>query len=69
VFRGLATWTAARLVARVVGRLAARRLDRGDESATDIRRVLIMDGEELRPTNPALTRVRLDLAMAGASST
>jgi hypothetical protein len=46
-------------------RLAARRLDEGDESSTVIRRVLAMGGVELRPTNPALSRVRMDAVMGG----
>ena len=37
----------------------------GDESSTSIRRVFTHTGLELHPRNPALSRVRLDLAMAG----
>lgn len=50
----------------VGARLAARRLDEGDESSTALRRVLAMGGVELRPTNPALARLRIDSAMGGA---
>jgi hypothetical protein len=50
----------------LAGRLTAWRKDEGDESSTSIRRVLTHDGLELRPTNPQLSRVRIDLAMAGA---
>jgi len=38
----------------------------GDETSTSIRRTLTHFGLELRPRNPALTRVRVDLAMSGA---
>lgn len=51
----------------VVGRRAARRVNEGDESSTSIRRVLTHGGFELRPTNPALSSVRVDLAMGGAN--
>jgi hypothetical protein len=66
VIRSLALWTLGQLALVVVGRLAARRLDRGDETSTDIRRVYVMSGEELRPTDPALSRVRIDAVMGGA---
>ncbi|UOY00452.1 hypothetical protein [Blastococcus sp. PRF04-17] len=46
--------------------LTAWRKNEGDESSTSIRRVLTHFGLELRPRNPALSRVRVDLAMAGA---
>ena len=49
----------------VLARLAARRLDQGDENSTGIRRVLAMSGVELRPSNPALSRFRLDSVMGG----
>ena len=49
----------------VTGRVAAQQKNDGDESSTSIRRVLTHNGLELHPRNPALTRVRLDLAMAG----
>jgi hypothetical protein len=66
VLRSLALWTLGQLALIVVGRLAARRLDSGDEASTDIRRVYVMSGEELRPTDPALSRVRVDAVMGGA---
>lgn len=56
-------------VVGVVGRVAARRVDDGDESSTSIRRVRTHRAFELRPTNPALSSVRVDLAMGGATST
>jgi hypothetical protein len=43
----------------------ARRRNEGDESSASIRRVLTHNGIELHPRNPALSRVRLDIAMAG----
>jgi len=66
VLRSLALWTLGQLALVVVGRLLARRLDRGDETASDIRRVYVMSGEELRPTGPGLSRVRVDAVMGGA---
>src|SRR3954470_23761509 len=45
VLRSLALWTLGQLALIVVGRLAARRLDSGDETSTDIRRVYVMNGE------------------------
>lgn len=55
------------VVLAVAGRLAARRVNEGDESSTSIRRVLTHGGFELRPTNPALSSVQVDLAMGGAN--
>jgi hypothetical protein len=66
VLRSLALWVVGQAALVAVGRLAARRLDRGDESSTDIRRVYVMSGEELRPTDPGLARVRVDAVMGGA---
>jgi hypothetical protein len=66
VVRSLALWTLGQLALVVVGRLVARRLGRGDETSTDIRRVYVMGGEELRPTDPGLSRVRVDAVMGGA---
>ncbi|WP_448626128.1 hypothetical protein [Geodermatophilus sp. URMC 64] len=61
----LAAWVGFQLVLGLLGRLAARRLDAGDEDATAIRRVRTVSGLELRPTNPALARIDVDLGMAG----
>ncbi len=58
-------WWALQAVLAVAGRLVARRLDEGDESTSSIRRVVVLGGVELRPVNPELSRVRLDLVMAG----
>jgi len=66
VLRSVAISVAAQAVLALVGRLVARRLDQGDETSTDIRRVYVMSGAELRPTDPALTRVRVDAVMGGA---
>jgi hypothetical protein len=62
----LAVWLGVQVVLVVAGRLAARRLDRGDESSASIRRVTTMGGVQLRPVNPALSSVQLDVAMGGA---
>jgi hypothetical protein len=66
VLRWVALWTLGQAVLLVVARVAARRLHRGDETSTDIRRLLVMTGEELRPTDPGLSRVRVDAVMGGA---
>jgi hypothetical protein len=66
VLRSVLVWLVAQAVVVAVARLAARRLDRGDETSTDIRRVYVMSGEELRPTDPGLSRVRVDAVMGGA---
>jgi len=63
--RGVVIATAVQALLLLVGRVAARRLDEGDETASDIRRVLVQNGVELRPTNPALARVRIDAVMGG----
>jgi hypothetical protein len=49
----------------VAGLVWAWRADEGDDSTAGIRRVRVMAGTELRPQNPGLSRVRLDLLMAG----
>jgi hypothetical protein len=61
----LAAWWSFQLVLAVGGRLVAHRKNEGDETSASIRRVRTLGGVELRPTNTALSRVRLDLAMAG----
>ena len=50
----------------LAGRVLARRSDEGDDGAVGIRRFRLAGGTQLRPTNPALARLRLDLVMAGA---
>jgi hypothetical protein len=62
---GLAVWTGFQLLMAAGGRLAAARLNEGDEGAMGIRRVQTLGAVELRPTNPQLTRIRMDLGMAG----
>jgi hypothetical protein len=59
-------WLTFQAVLAVAGRVAARRRNEGDESSASIRRVFTHNGLELRPRNPALSRVRVDMAMAGA---
>jgi hypothetical protein len=63
--RGVAIATAVQVLLLIVGRVLARRYDGGDETSADIRRVLVQNGVELRPTNPALSRVRMDAVMGG----
>jgi hypothetical protein len=59
-------WFAFQAVVALLGWAMARRRNEGDESSTSIRRVLTHFGLELRPRNPELSRVRVDLAMSGA---
>ena len=61
----LLAWWSFQAVLAVTARLLARRKNEGDESSTAIRRVQAVGGVELRPENPALSRVRVDLVMAG----
>jgi hypothetical protein len=61
--RKLLPWLAGWLAFQ--GRVLAWRRDEGDESSASIRRVLTHHGLELHPRNPALSRLRVDLAMAG----
>jgi hypothetical protein len=49
----------------LTGRITAWRKNEGDESSTSIRRVFTHNGLELHPRNPEVSRIRLDLAMAG----
>ena len=49
----------------VVGLVWSLRADEGDDGAAVIRRVRVMGGTQLRPRNPALSRVGLDVVMAG----
>jgi hypothetical protein len=50
---------------RVGGRLLARRLNSGDETSSQLRRVQTMGQVSLRPTSHELSRLRFDLAFAG----
>ena len=58
-------WLGVQAVVALAGLLAAARLDEGGEASTVIRRVRTMGGLQLRPTNPQLSRVQLDLVMGG----
>lgn len=49
----------------LAGLVWALRADEGDDGTTGIRRVRVMGGTQLRPRNPGLARVRLDVVMAG----
>jgi hypothetical protein len=62
----LVGWFTFQAVVAIAGWVTAWRKNVGDESSTSIRRVFTHNGLELRPRNPQITRVRLDLAMAGA---
>jgi hypothetical protein len=59
-------WVAFQAAVAAVGWVTAWRKNEGDESSTSIRRVLTHSGLELRPVNPRLSRVRVDMAMSGA---
>lgn len=62
----LVGWLAFHAAVALVGWTTAWRKNEGDESSTNIRRVLTHFGLELHPRNPELSRVRVDLAMSGA---
>ena len=61
----LVGWAVFQVAVAVTGRLLAWRSDEGDESSTSIRRTLTHNGMQLRPTSPRLSRLRIDLGMAG----
>ncbi len=61
----LVGWFVFQALVAIYGRVTAWRKNMGDESSTSIRRVFTHTGLELHPRNPQLSRVRLDLAMAG----
>ena len=65
VLRWLAAWWTFQLVVGGAVRLLGRRKNQGDETSTSIRRLQSLGPVELRPTNPSLSRVRIDLVMAG----
>ena len=58
-------WFTFQAVVALTGFLTAWRRNEGDATSTSIRRVVTHNGLELRPTNPDLSRLRVDLAMAG----
>jgi hypothetical protein len=62
----LLAWWALQGAVALTGRFVARRKDEGDESTAGIRRVVAVGGVQLRPVNPELARVRVDLVMGGA---
>jgi hypothetical protein len=62
----LLAWAAFQATVALVGLILRWRTNEGDENSTSIRRVLTHGGMELRPTNPRLSRIRVDVAMAGA---
>ena len=62
-------WIAGVLAAQgavaLAGQVWAWRRDEGDDSTAGIRRVRVMGGTQLRPHHRDLSRIRLDVAMAG----
>ncbi|MGY1770013.1 hypothetical protein [Blastococcus sp. SYSU D00813] len=70
LLRRVLPWLAGAVVLQaggvLTGRVLARHRDEGDDTTAGIRRFRLMGGTELRPRSPELSRVRLDLVMAGA---
>jgi hypothetical protein len=62
----VAAWFTFQGLVALAGLVTKWRKNEGDESSTSIRRVFTHTGLELHPRNPDLSRIRLDLAMAGA---
>ena len=62
----IGVWVGFQAVVAAIGWTVAWRKNVGDETSTSIRRTITHFGLELRPTNPRLSRLRVDLAMAGA---
>ena len=58
-------WFTFQALVALAGVLTAWRRDEGDATSTSIRRTVTHNGLELRPTNADLSRLRVDLAMAG----
>lgn len=61
----LGAWLAVQGALALGGLVWAWRTDEGDDSTAGIRRSRVMAGTELHPHHPQLSRVRLDLVMAG----
>jgi hypothetical protein len=61
----VAVWLTVQALVGGVGRILAYRHDEGDDSTAGIRRVQTLGEVRLRPYNPQLARVRVDLMMAG----
>jgi hypothetical protein len=59
-------WVAFQAAVAAAGWLTAWQKNEGDDTSRSIRRTLTHFGMDLHPRNPELTRVRVDLAMAGA---
>jgi hypothetical protein len=59
-------WIGFQAVVALVGWVSAWRRNEGDESSMNIRRTITHYGLEMQPTNPRLSRMRVDLAMSGA---
>jgi hypothetical protein len=53
------------LALRIGGRVAAQRLDVGDETADELRRVQTLGQVSVRPTSQELASARFDLVLAG----
>jgi hypothetical protein len=58
-------WVGLQAAGALTGLVLARRKDEGDDGTAGIRRVRVMSGTQLRPHNPELSRVRLDVVMGG----
>jgi hypothetical protein len=67
LLRVLLAWLGFQAALAAAGWLAAAKFDEGDDGSAVIRRVRAVGGFELRPTNPRLSSVRLDLVMGGAA--
>lgn len=61
----LIAWGIVQMTIRVSGMVMARRLDTGDETAAQQRRVKTMGQLSLHPTSQELSRLQFDLALAG----
>jgi hypothetical protein len=61
----LVGWLAVRVAVGFTGWAVSRRVDIGDESTATIRRTRTAGALRLRPRHPDLSRVRIDLVMAG----
>jgi hypothetical protein len=67
--RRVLPWVVGGLVVQgavaAAGLVWARRKDEGDDSTAGIRRVVVMNGVQLSPHHPELSRIRMDAVMGG----
>ena len=59
----LVGWCTFQAAVALAGFVTARRRNEGNATSTSIRRVITHNGLELRPTNPDLSRIRLDFSV------